>query len=61
MKSRLKNGIEVKRGSGNVYADLGLADAEKLNKAIRPIHRVLRSILMKWLSRRVSLKKRKEM
>ena len=30
MKSRLKNGIEVKRGSGNVYADLGLADAEKL-------------------------------
>ena len=30
MKTRLIDGIEVQRGSGNVYADLGLADAEKL-------------------------------
>ena len=30
MKKRLIDGIEVQRGSGNVYADLGLADAEKL-------------------------------
>ena len=30
MKTRMIDGIEVHRGSGNVYADLGLADAEKL-------------------------------
>ena len=30
MKSRLVDGVEVHRGSGNVFADLGLADAEKL-------------------------------
>ena len=30
MKSRLVNGIKVQRGSGNIYADLGLPDAEKL-------------------------------
>ena len=30
MKTRLVEGVEVHRGSGNVFADLGLADAEKL-------------------------------
>lgn len=30
MKTKLVNGVEVHRGSGNVFADLGLADAEKL-------------------------------
>lgn len=30
MKKRLVDGVEVQRGSGNVYADLGLPDAEKL-------------------------------
>ena len=30
MKNRLIDGIQVQRGSGNVYADLGLPDAEKL-------------------------------
>jgi predicted XRE-type DNA-binding protein len=30
MKIRLVDGVEVHRGSGNVFADLGLADAEKL-------------------------------
>jgi len=30
MKSMLVDGVEVHRGSGNVFADLGLADAEKL-------------------------------
>jgi predicted XRE-type DNA-binding protein len=30
MKTRLVQGVEVHRGSSNVYADLGLADAEKL-------------------------------
>lgn len=30
MKTRLIEGVEVQRGSGNVFADLGLVDAEKL-------------------------------
>jgi len=30
MKKRLIDGIEVQQGLGNVYADLGLPDAEKL-------------------------------
>jgi predicted XRE-type DNA-binding protein len=30
MKKRIVNGIEVQSSSGNVYADLGLPDAEKL-------------------------------
>ena len=30
MKKRLIKGVEVRRGSGNVYADLGLPDADKL-------------------------------
>jgi len=30
MKTRLVEGVKVHRGSGNVFADLGLADAEKL-------------------------------
>lgn len=30
MQNRHIDGIEVQRGSGNVYADLGLPDAEKL-------------------------------
>ena len=30
MEKRIIDGIEVQRSSGNVYADLGLADAEKL-------------------------------
>ncbi|WP_295538006.1 helix-turn-helix transcriptional regulator [uncultured Pseudacidovorax sp.] len=30
MRTRLVDGVEVQRGSDNVFADLGLADAEKL-------------------------------
>ena len=30
MKKRIVEGVEVLRGSGNVFADLGLPDAEKL-------------------------------
>ena len=30
MQKRIVDGIEVQRSSGNVYADLGLPDAEKL-------------------------------
>ena len=31
MKKRRIEGVEVRRSSGNVYADLGLPDAEELN------------------------------
>mgnify|MGYP007086395198 CR=1 FL=1 len=31
MKTKLVNGIEVHRGSGNIFADLGLADGENQN------------------------------
>lgn len=30
MEKRIIDGVEVQRSSGNVYADLGFADAEKL-------------------------------
>lgn len=30
MRTKLVQGVEMHRGSGNVFADLGLADAEKL-------------------------------
>ena len=30
MKARFVDGVQVQQSSGNVYADLGLADAEKL-------------------------------
>ena len=30
MKKRVIEGVEVQRGSGNVFADLGLPDADKL-------------------------------
>ena len=30
MERRIVDGVEVHRGSGNVYADLGLPDAERL-------------------------------
>lgn len=30
MKTQIVEGVEVHRGSGNVFADLGLADADKL-------------------------------
>jgi predicted XRE-type DNA-binding protein len=30
MKTQLVEGVEVHRGSGNVFADLGLAEADKL-------------------------------
>ncbi|MBS7701629.1 MAG: XRE family transcriptional regulator [Chelatococcus sp.] len=30
MEKRIVEGVEVHRGSGNVYADLGLPDADKL-------------------------------
>ena len=30
MKKRIIDGVEVQRSSGNVFADLGLPDAEKL-------------------------------
>lgn len=47
MKKRLIDGIEVQRSSGNMYADLGLPDAEKLkNKTglVIEIRKAMRSL-----------------
>lgn len=35
MKTRLVEGVEVHRGSGNVFADLGLADASQYHAGVR--------------------------
>ena len=32
MKTRMVDGVEVQQGSGNVFADIGLADAETLKR-----------------------------
>jgi len=47
MKTHIINGIEVHTGSGNVYADLGLPDADKLkvrSDLVIEIRRVIRRL-----------------
>ncbi len=47
MKTRLVQGVEVHHGSGNVFPDLALADAEKLKiktGLVIEIRKVLRSL-----------------
>lgn len=39
MKKRIVEDVEVHIGSGNVFADLGLADAEKTQDQNRPRYR----------------------
>ena len=52
MKTRLIGGVEVHRGSGNVFADLGLADADKLkikSGLVIEIRKAMRSLGLKQL------------
>ena len=47
MKTRVVDGVELRRGSGNVFADLGLPDAEKLKiktGLVVEIRRAMRSL-----------------
>jgi predicted XRE-type DNA-binding protein len=47
MKTRQIDGVEIHRGSGNVYADLGLPDADKLHiktGLVIEIRKVIRSL-----------------
>jgi predicted XRE-type DNA-binding protein len=49
MKTKLVQGVEMHRGSGNVYADLGLADAEKLKiktGLVIEIRKAMRSLVL---------------
>ena len=52
MKTQLIGGVEVHRGSGNVFADLGLADADKLkikSGLVIEIRKAMRSLGLKQL------------
>ena len=47
MKTRIVDGVEVHRGSGNVFADIGLPDAEKLKiktGLVTEIRKAMRSL-----------------
>lgn len=47
MKTRFIDGVEVQRGSGNVYADLGLPNADKLKiktSLVIEIRKAMRSL-----------------
>ena len=52
MKAQLVKGVEVHTGSGNVFADLGLADADKLKiktGLVLEIRKAMRSLGMTQL------------
>lgn len=47
MEKRMINGVEVLSGSGNVFADLGLPDADKLKiktDLVAEIRKAIRSV-----------------
>lgn len=50
MKTQLINGIEVQQGSGNVFADLGLADAEKLHIKTRLVIEIRKAMRSRGLN-----------
>ncbi|MFO1263401.1 MAG: XRE family transcriptional regulator [Rhodoferax sp.] len=51
MKTRLIQGVEVRRGSGNVFADLGLADAERLKAMTCLVIEIRKAIKQRGLTR----------
>lgn len=57
MKSRLIDGVEVHRGSGNVFADLGLADAEKLKIKIGLVIEIRKAMLNRGLTQQEAAKR----
>jgi predicted XRE-type DNA-binding protein len=56
MKTRLVDGFEVHRGSGNVYADLGLADAEKLKIKTGLVIEIRKAMKSRALTQQVAAK-----
>ena len=51
MKTRLIEGVEVRRGSDNVFADLGLADAERLKAMTCLVIEIRKAIKQRGLTR----------
>jgi predicted XRE-type DNA-binding protein len=56
MKTRLVNGIEVHQSSGNVFADLGLADAEKLQIKTGLVIQIKKAIQSRGLTQQQAAK-----
>lgn len=56
MKTRLVNGVEVRRSSGNVYADLGLADAQKLKIKTGLVIQIKKAIQSRGLTQQEAAK-----
>jgi len=57
MKTRLVDGVEVQRGSGNVFADLGLVDAEKLKIKTGLVIEIRKAMKMRGLTQQEAAKK----
>ena len=57
MESRQFEGVEVHRGSGNVFADLGLADAEKLKIKTGLVIEVRKAIRTRGLTQQDAAKR----
>lgn len=57
MKSRLINGVEVHQGSGNVFADLGLPDADKLKIKTGLVIEIRKAMLNRGLTQQDAAKR----
>ena len=56
MKKKLIDGVEVQHSSGNVYADLGLPDAEKLKIKTGLVIEIRKSIRSRGLTQEAAAK-----
>ena len=50
MKKRVIDGVEVQRSSGNVFADLGLPDADKLKIKSGLVIEIRKAMRQQWLT-----------
>ncbi|CAN1503816.1 COG5606 Uncharacterized conserved small protein [Burkholderiaceae bacterium] len=57
MKTRLVSGVEVHRGSANVFADLGLVDAEKLKIKTGLVIEIRKAMISRGLTQQVAAKR----
>ncbi len=57
MKTKFVNGVEVQQGSDNVYADLGLLDAEKLKIKTGLVIEIRKAMRSQGLTQQVAAKR----
>ncbi len=57
MKKKVVDGVDVRRGSGNVYADLGLPDADKLKIKTGLVIEIRKAIQSQGLTQQVAAKR----